>query len=97
MKQILERVSDEAIAKEHHRRYKLDRDCMSGESPTFNNGGRWVRNELLPEIQKLIKQNEFFKKAGINLSQDNKALRAENEKLKIAIKRMQPRRLVDGD
>lgn len=76
MKETLIKVSDEAIESEYQRREKLDRDSMSGQFPTFNEGGRFVKNILMPEIERL---------------------KEENSKLKMTIKRLQPRRLVDED
>lgn len=76
MKEILDRVSDEAIEVEYQRREKLDRDSMSGQFPTFNEGGKFVRKILVEEME---------------------MLREENSKLKMTIKRLQPRRLIDED
>lgn len=76
MKEILDKVSDKAIEAEYQRREKLDRDSISGQFPTFADAAEWMRNLLLPEIERL---------------------KDENSKLKMTIKRLQPRRLIDED
>lgn len=70
MKEILDKVSDEAIEEMH------DHHQSQGEKFNKIYGATQMRNLLLPEIERLIE---------------------ENAKLKMTIKRLQPRRLIDED